>query len=222
MDLPQFDDLGKYLLHLGTHRFQAAVDSGLLLRVQRIELLVGHGFAVRQGNRSYPFCGFGHVNVMATGQFFKPIGQFFFFGLELVIVLLDLLFKGVLGELMGQLDLQPSNQARHGLGKLCRLAGGHANSPGTKLVVEIVDHAPILRGRLLLRMPRNNILGNGTFPVSLLTGNKDVVAGLLHVQPEMDGANGALLPDHFIKRGDVSGALEAENSWIAYSPQLGR
>ena len=99
-------------------------------------------------------------------------------------------------------------------------ACGNTNGFWPKLVIEIIDHAPVVGLLLAAGMTGNDILYNGALARSFQPRDEDVVPRLIHIQSEVDGAHGAFLADHLIQRLDLGCTGEIENRRITDFPQL--
>jgi hypothetical protein len=64
----------------------------------------------------------------------------------------------------------------------------------------------------------DDISDDGGFSRAGNTGNKDVVSGAFHIQPEFDGPDRPLLTDDFVKGFDLRRIFELKNPVVANIP----
>ena len=94
-------------------------------------------------------------------------------------------------------------------------------APGTEVVLEIVYQAPVLRLWQGLGVFGDKLANNGRFTGALNPGDKDIIAGAFHVQPEFNGLDRSFLTDDFIQRFDLGRVFEVKNFRIANRSQIG-
>jgi len=95
-----------------------------------------------------------------------------------------------------------------------RQRDGHVGIP------EVVDIAVIAQCRMLVLKFPEHAFDGGRPARTAKTGDEDVVAGVVHLEPDAEGAQGPFLTDDLASRFDVVRRCHAECRWLALPAQL--
>lgn len=94
------------------------------------------------------------------------------------------------------------------------VAGGKRQAGGSRLILEVVDVAPIGGGRCRLGQPFDHLPDERAFSRANRSRDEDIEARAFHLQAEFQRFDCPLLADRFIERLDLTRVLESQRTRI--------